>query len=86
MGLDLDKALVIGTMSATVNEIGQHTFTRWADTHSKSGFIQVAQYLIDGIPDISRFIILDVENCKVYSFSHVVKDILNLQSKRYKGG
>ena len=83
MGLDLDKELVIGTMTDTVNKIGQYTFTRWADTHSKSGFIQVAQYLIDSIPDISRFIILDVENSKVYSFSRVVKDILNLQSKRY---
>lgn len=83
MELDLNKALVIGTRSDTVNDKGQYTFTRWADTHSKSAFIQVAQYLIDGIPDTSKFIILDVESQKVFSFSRVVLDILKMKSKRY---
>ena len=83
MELDINKALVIGTRSDTVNEAGRYTYTRWADTPSKSAFIQVAQYLIDGIPDVSKFIILDVESQKVFSFSRVVLDILKMKSKRY---
>ena len=83
MKLNLNNALVIGTMSETVNDAEKHTFTRWADTHSKDFFLKVAQYLIDGIPDVSAFVVVDVESQNVLSFSGLVFDTLGMKSKRY---
>lgn len=83
MKINLNNALVIGTMHDTVNEAGKHTFTRWAETHSKSFFLQVAQYLIDSCPDVSNFVVVDVESQTVLSFSGLVLDTLEMKSKRY---
>ena len=83
MKINLNNALVIGTMSETVNDAGKHTFTRWADTHSMSFFLQVAQYLIDSCPDVSNFVVVDVESQTVLSFSGLVLDTLEMKSKRY---
>lgn len=84
MKLNLDNALVIGTISETVDGARKHTFTRWADTHSKDFFLKVAQYLIDGIPDVSAFVVIDIESQSVLSFSELVFDTLGMKSKRYK--
>ena len=83
MKINLNNALVIGTMSETVNEAGKHTFTRWADTNSMSFFLQVAQYLIDSCPDVSNFVVVDVKSQTVLSFSGIVFDTLKMKSKRY---
>lgn len=83
MTVNLNNPLVIGQMSDTVNENGKHTFTRWADTHSKDGFVKVAQYLIDGIPDVSKFVVIDVKTQYVLRFDGFVFDTLGMKSKRY---
>ena len=83
MKINLNNALVIGTMSKEVDKAGKHTFTRWADTHSKDFFLKVAQYLIDGIPDVSDFVIVDVETQTVLRFDGFVFDTLGMKSKRY---
>ena len=83
MTINLNNALIIGTMSETVNDAGKHTFTRWADTHSKDFFLKVVQYLIDGIPDVSDFVIIDAESQTVLRFDGFVFDTLGMKSKRY---
>ena len=83
MTINLNNALIIGTMSETVNDAGKHTFTRWAESHSMNFFLDFAQYLIDGCPDVSDFVIIDVESQTVLRFDGFVFDTLGMKSKRY---
>lgn len=83
MTINLNNALIIGTMSETVNDAGKHTFTRWAESHSMKSFLDFAQYLIDGCPDVSDFVIIDVESQTVLRFDGFVFDTLGMKSKRY---
>ena len=84
MKINLNNALVIGTMSDTINDEGKRTFTRWAETHSMEFFLRFAQYLIDSIPDLSAFVIVDVETQTVFRFSGFVFNTLGMKSKRYE--
>lgn len=83
MTINLNNALVIGTMSNSVNAEGKHTFTRWCESHSMNHFLSFCQYIIDGCPDSSSFVIVDVESQNVLSFDGFVFKILGLKSKRY---
>lgn len=82
MKINLNNPLVIGTISAP-NDAGKHTFTRWATTNTARDFLNVAQYLIDGCPDVSSFCIVDIESQAVIDFAGLVFDTLGLKSKRY---
>ena len=85
MKLNLNNALVVGTMSKDVDNNGKHTFTRWGMfCGNKDKFLQFCQYLIDGCPDVSDFVIVDVESQNVLSFSGLVFETLGMKSKRYE--
>lgn len=83
MTINLNNALIIGTMSETVNDAGKHTFTRWAESHSMKFFLDFAQYLIDGCPDVSAFVVIDVESQNVIKFDRFCFETLGMKSKRY---
>jgi len=83
MKINLNKPLVIGTMSASTDEHGHHKFTRFGTTRSVNDFIDAAQYIIDSAPDVSAFFVVDVETQAVIQFGGLVFDVLGLKSKRY---
>lgn len=82
MTINLNNPLVIGTI-APIKGRNKHSFTRWAETRSKDFFIRFAQYLIDSCPDVSGFVIVDVETQNVIRFDGLVFDVLGMKSKRY---
>ena len=53
-------------------------------SESKAGFIAIAQYIIDGAPDTSRFVIWHRPTDYIISFDGLIRDTLHMQSKRYK--
>lgn len=57
-------------------------FQRIAITTDKDEFLKVAQYILDGCPDISRFVIIHKPTNIVISFSGLIKTI-GMKSKRY---
>lgn len=84
MKINLNNALVIGTTSEEVDKAGKHTFTRWGSfCGNKNKFLQFCQYIIDGCPDVSAFVIVDIESQNVLRFDSFVFDTLGMKSKRY---
>lgn len=57
-------------------------FQRIAITTNKDEFLQVAQYILDSCPDISRFVIIHKPSDMVISFPGLIKTI-GMKSKRY---
>lgn len=85
MKINLNNALVVGTMSKEVDKAGKHTFTRWGTfCGNKDKFLSFCQYLIDGCPDVSDFVIVDVESQTVLRFDGFVFDTLGMKSNRYE--
>lgn len=83
MKINLNNALVIGTIAEKQGNNGHCGFTRYAITKSQKDFLSFCQYLIDGCPDVSAFVIVDVESQIVIRFDSFVFDTLKMKSKRY---
>lgn len=84
MTINLNNPLVIGKMSADVDKEGKHSFTRWAESSSQEFFLKIAQYLLDGCPDLSGFVIIDVTSQMVLRFDRFCLETLGMKSKRYE--
>ena len=57
-------------------------FQRIAITTNKKDFLKVAQYVLDGCSDVSRFVIIHKPSDMVISFSGLMQTI-GMKSKRY---
>lgn len=60
-------------------------FQRIAITTDMNDFLKIAQYILDGCPDVSRFVIIHKPSDMVISFSGLVNTI-GMKSKRYNVG
>ena len=82
MKISLNDTMIIGTESE-VKADGKREFTRWAVTGDKNTFLSFCQYLIDGVSDLSDFVIIHEKTQKVFSFTGVCIDTLMMHKRTF---
>lgn len=85
MTINLNDEIWTGIDVKHVNKRGKivnREFQRIAITTNMEDFLNVAQYIIDGCPDVSRFVVIHKPTDKVINFSGLIQTI-GLKSKRY---
>ena len=85
MTINLNDEIWTGIDVKHVNKRGKivnREFQRIAITTNMEDFLNVAQYIIDGCPDVSRFVVIHKPTDKVINFSGLIQTI-ELKSKRY---
>lgn len=88
MRINLNDEIWTGIDVKHTNKRGQiisREFQRMAITTNKDSFLTFAQYILDGAPDTSNFVIIHQPTQTVINFTGLMQTI-GMKSKRYTKG